>query len=137
MTTCLRCGFTPHVTAASWSFFLELEPPTQNRVASNKGGGRWTYKKLRDDYRWLVRAAKAREGVPDATGRRAVTLTRVYSGRQREFDYGNLVGGLKMVTDSLVRERLLVDDSPKWSEQVYLQRRGPVSGVEVRIEELT
>ncbi len=54
-------------------------------------------------------------------------LTRVYGPRQREFDYGNLVGGsAKGVWDALVQLDVLEDDRPSNISVQYLQRQGDI-----------
>jgi Holliday junction resolvase RusA-like endonuclease len=113
------------------------EPPTQNEIAQNKGGKRFGYKRVREEFTFLVRAAMNKNGVPAATGRRRMVLTRFYTGRGRARDYGNLVGGCKAVVDSLVNVGLLVDDSEQWVDDYYLQRRHEhLSGVEVVLQEV-
>lgn len=52
-------------------------------------------------------------------------LTRVYGPRQRELDYGNLVGGsAKGVWDALVKLQVLEDDRPSNLSVDYRQLRG-------------
>lgn len=50
-------------------------------------------------------------------------LTRLYSGREREFDYGNLVGS-KVIPDALKYHGVIKDDSPKHFHMEYKQRPG-------------
>ena len=49
---------------------------------------------------------------------------RVYTGKSREMDYGNLVGGLKPLGDSLTRNAVIFDDKPSCFKCDYSQRRG-------------
>jgi len=49
-----------------------------------------------------------------------VRIERVGKGT---FDYGNLVGGCKVLIDRLVLRGLLVNDSPEWLTEEYDQRR--------------
>jgi hypothetical protein len=63
-------------------------------------------------------------------------VTRVYSGRERERDYVNLVGGCKAVVDALVLEGLLVDDAPKFVTDEYKQVRGDRSETWFELEDL-
>lgn len=94
------------------------------------------YRSQRGMWKLLVRHAMQEARVPTATKKRTIALTRLYSGREREWDYGNLVGGCKVVLDAMVDAGLLVDDSPKWSEQIYKQERGAESGLRVEVTEL-
>ena len=55
--------------------------------------------------------------------KRHVSITRVMGKGQREFDYGNLVGGCKPIPDVLQELRLIHDDSPKWVTIEYKQRK--------------
>lgn len=50
-------------------------------------------------------------------------LTRVYGGREREFDYGNLVGS-KVIPDALKYHGVIKDDAPKHFHMEYKQRPG-------------
>lgn len=137
MTACPACLYDPAATVtASWSFFLPGPASSQNRL-HGKGGARFVYKKVRDTYERYIRLAIDAHRITQATGKRRVTLTRYYTGRQREFDRSNWVGGAKPVVDSLVRCGLLVDDSSKWVDDYYHQRRHEhLCGVEVVLEEL-
>ena len=60
-----------------------------------------------------------------ATGRRRLTIERYENGQG--LDYGNLVGGMKDLIDEIVRHGLLIDDSPKYCEEVAKQWK-PASG---------
>lgn len=42
----------------------------------------------------------------------------------RQLDYGNLVGGAKLLLDVLVKAKLMRDDSPPWLDDVYVQEVG-------------
>jgi hypothetical protein len=146
--TCPLCLCDPGALIAyRWEFVLPLVAPSQNDVAAgNHGGGRWKYKKLRERFEKAIEAAltpaqiKATERAPMLRGgdnptRRRVTFIRSYTGRQKERDHANLVGGLKLVVDALVNCSVLVDDSPKWFEGHYRQERGAASGLQICVEE--
>jgi hypothetical protein len=45
---------------------------------------------------------------------RARARVTIHSFRYAEADYDGLVGGAKYLVDVMVREKILVDDSPKW-----------------------
>jgi len=79
-------------------------------------------KRFETGIRWQIRANLARlrkEGVePKATGKRSVHLTRIGA---KLLDEDNLAGGGKPIIDALVKEGLLVDDSPQWAELIFSQ----------------
>lgn len=66
--------------------------------------------------------------------RMRISITRLYGGSEREFDYDNLVGGCKGLVDSLTHLRLIRSDSPRWLERDYRQERSSTPGVRVRLE---
>lgn len=137
MTKCARCGFDPDVVVtASWSFTIEMGTASLNAQSTNKGGRRFAYKETRNHWSWWFRERRLALRIPVARRRRRLTLTRLYSGRQRELDRDNLVGGLKMVVDAMVRERLLVDDKNSAAEIHYLQERAASQGLRVLLEEV-
>lgn len=137
MSACVRCGHNPEaVVTARWSKAFDREIKSLNESSTNKGAYRWQYKRDRDAWSWLLRAWHLEARIPIATRLRRVTITRSYTGRQREFDEGNFVGGCKGLVDALVRERLLVDDTRALAEIHYVQVKSTVSATEIVIEEL-
>jgi hypothetical protein len=122
--------------AASWTFVLEHEALSMNARVVNVGAARWRYAKERDAWTWLVRAAKLRHRITPATGRRRITLTRIYARGQRELDPDNLKGGTKSLVDAIKREGLLVDDTREWLELHHAQEPGTERAVRVLLEEL-
>lgn len=94
------------------------------------------YRAERDTWVLLIRNAMQMAKVPPARMRRMVRITRLFAGREREWDYGNLVGGAKPAIDAMVIAGLLVDDSPKWSDQAYHQERGAESGVRLVVTDI-
>lgn len=52
------------------------------------------------------------------------SLTRLYSGREREMDFANLVGGAKPLIDTLTDYQVIVDDAPTYFSCDYSQERG-------------
>lgn len=77
---------------------------SQNVIGGNNGGMRWMYGKERSA--WLAEFQRfvANGSVTLAEGRRVVRITREFSGRKRRMDYGNLVGGAKLIIDAMQRE---------------------------------
>ncbi len=50
---------------------------------------------------------------------------RITSYRKILIDYGNLVGGCKMIPDCLIKLGVLWDDKPQWLKCEYLQFKAP------------
>lgn len=50
-------------------------------------------------------------------------ITRIYGGRSRDFDFGNLVGGAKPVPDALIELGVIADDNPRQFACEYVQRK--------------
>lgn len=137
MTACAKCGYdSDAVVVASWSFFIDRDPPSLNSRVINLGATRWRYAKERDAWGWEFRAVRLMKKIPPAEGLRRVTLTRCYYGRQQERDRDNLAGGMKNCVDAMVLEQLLTSDDPAHAEIHYQQERGSPTGLRVLIEEL-
>jgi hypothetical protein len=137
--TCPLCGGAPLAeVTARWGLFLKMDAPSQNNHVMNAGAGRWRYKRERGVWETYLRIHKVSAGVPDAERRRRVTFERCYSGKQRIADIANIIGGLKLVVDAMVRCGLLVDDGPAHFEGYYKQRKVEAAerGTVITIEEL-
>lgn len=111
---------------------LEISEPTPslNRML----GEHWAKKvEQRRRWRWLVRAAMLQAKffplVPLPRAR--ITITRY--GR-RMCDPDNLIGGTKMLTDSLVREGILANDTPDRLELIVRQEITKIPHTTVLIE---
>ena len=132
---CPKCGFDDTAPILGIvEFFLDKPAASLNDRHVNAGGGRWGYAKERNAWSWLVAAAKLRHHLIEPRNRCRVTLTRVYSGRQRALDTDNLAG-MKPLLDALVRAKLLRGDGPKDAEVHYRQEKRDRRGVAVMIEE--
>ena len=137
VTACAACGFDPDARVlASWTFTIEMPAASLNVRSTNKGGRRFAYKKARDQWHWWFRERRLALRIPVARRRRRVMLTRLYTGRQKELDRDNLIGGLKLVVDALVREELLAGDDSARAEIHYRQVPARSSGLTVLLEEL-
>lgn len=140
MVSCARCGHDPSVqVTSSWQFHIALPVHSGNRHIHNVGGSRWRYAKERNEWQAAIRAERLDLNIPAATGKRRVTFTRFYGGRQREFDDDNLRTGLKMVRDALIREGLICDDNSRSADFGYVQIQTSVEeqrGLLVTLEEL-
>ena len=108
-----------------------------NAHVINAGASRWRYAKERDEWsQWIAVKLRVRGQAGNA---RRVTFERRYAGRQREMDLANMVAGLKSCVDAMVRAGLLVDDSPRWLDDRYEQRRVETEaecGLVITIEEV-
>lgn len=136
MTACPKCGFDADATVlSSWIMLVERDPKSMNDRVVNTGIYHRRYKTDRTAWQWSIRAARLAFKVPKAKGRRRITLTRLYNGRQREWDRDNLIGGMKVIVDALVLEGLLVGDDPASAEIHYAQHPG-LRGLKIQIEEL-
>lgn len=136
--SCPYCGADPDVpVSARWAGFFPLEPPSQNRVAGNKAGGRFVYRRFRDGYEFLFRAWRVREEIPLPARRRRVVITRHFSGQGKRRDRGNLIGGCKPLLDAMILAALIVDDRESDVEDHYKQERvAGEPGVHILLEEL-
>ena len=132
MTACIACL---GLGEPQWTFSLPVAAGSQNKGGFNKGAAMHSYRRARGAWIGYLSVMARHHKIPPATGRRAVRITRQYSGLKRPFDYGNLVGGLKAVVDAMQREiggkakaipgaGLIVDDSEKWFVGIYEQRKG-------------
>jgi hypothetical protein len=137
--TCSLCGGRPYAkVAASWTFRIDRDAPSQNVMGNNRGGGRWAYAKERKAWEAALAGPFKALRIGVAKEKRRVTITRCYSGQQKVRDMGNLVGGLKPAVDAMVLVGMLMVDSPDWCEIYYHQRRVEKAerGTIITIEEL-
>lgn len=163
---CLWCGRDTKPEnvappAPQWTLWVPIVPPSLNDYLQNKGRGSWAYRKVRDEWCLALLTAIAKLGPGRdpcyPSGKRRVVFTRVFCGRERERDYVNLVGGMKLIVDVMGPSRtyeradkkgrkrtqmvpgvkLLLDDTPALLEDVYRQERGELSGLRIEITEVT
>lgn len=135
--SCPKCGHEPDaVVSARWEFTIPRAVKSANAHSVNAGASRWAYAADRNAWsQWF--ALRLHELGPVAVlGKRRVTLTRVYAGRQREMDRANFISGCKPVLDAMVRAGWLRGDKPADVEDSYLQERGVTAGLRVLVEEL-
>ncbi len=107
----------------TWTFVISRRAPSLNEHVQNAGPSRWKYKKEREIWCLEFRKVRIELAIPKATAKRRLVVHRAYCGREKERDYVNLVGGMKVIVDALVLEGLLVDDAPKHLDDEYLQER--------------
>lgn len=62
-------------------------------------------------------------------------ICRLYAGRHRELDYGNLVGGCKPIPDALIKIGAIPDDTPRHFECAYTQTRSERDAVIITLFE--
>lgn len=89
---------------------LEIDEatPSLNRML----GRHWSHRsRLRDRWAWLVRRARLRAHIPAEAPFARARLTFERTGG-RICDAENALAGTKYVTDQLVREGLIANDSP-------------------------
>lgn len=63
-----------------------------------------------------------------------VTITRIYGRKKRAYDRINFASGCKPILDMLKRQNYIHDDSPKWIDDQYEQRKGLVEGTVIKLE---
>lgn len=134
---CPKCGHDPDAEVGGrWTLTLDEALTSANLRVVNASGSRWRYAKERDAWQWLVKAARVNQRVATArpSGKRRVTIERVYAGRCRELDRDNV--HVKPLVDALVREQIVHDDGPAWLELHVTQRRGDRNQTVVTVEEL-
>lgn len=141
MTACVKCGFNAAAqVTASWTFEIARTVESMNGRVHNVGRSRWEYAKQRDGWTRDMLTIRRVHGIPIPDCKRRVTLTRMYSGRRRELDADNLIGGLKSAVDAMVHAGLLIGDRPGDAEIHYAQERmkvgSMVSGLRVLLEDI-
>jgi len=134
MTACPACAFDPEATvSARWEFRIGRDLHTTNRHVVNGRHG-WAYRRARAGWHSDMYASRLIHAVAVATGKRRVTITRLYSGRQREMDLGNI--DVKACVDAMKLAGLIVDDRPAVYEGHVKQERGADRGTRIVIEEI-
>lgn len=84
-------------------------PPSNNKFIGNSHS-HWLYKKPKEEWHWMIRAALTRTAdKPKAPIKRATVTLRYFFKDRRRRDPDNYSG--KFILDALVREGVLVDDS--------------------------
>lgn len=137
MTACLACGQQLLVaTLPLWTFTIDHKVESANSRTVNAGTARWSYSKARDTWQTLFEHAMRLHRVTRAPDKRRLVLTRCYTSKQREWDYDNLVGGMKCVLDAMVKAGLLLDDNSRFVEGEYKQERTGRSGLRVDVWEV-
>ena len=117
-----------------FEFRIYRKALSQNRARPNHGAMRFGYKTERR--RWIASLSQLVQVgfVAPAEGPRVVRITREYG--KREYDYGNLVGGLKSAIDAMQKvikgggktlqaSGMIVDDAPKYFTPLFEQRKSP------------
>lgn len=117
-----------------FEFRIYRKALSQNRARPNHGRARFGYKTERR--RWIASLSQLVQVgfVAAADGPRVVRITREYGKGKREYDYGNLVGGLKSAIDAMQKvikgggktlqaSGMIIDDAPKWFTPIFEQRK--------------
>lgn len=114
-----------------FQFTVERATLSENKFKGRQG--HWAYQA--DKKEWALLVSIYARDIPPATGKRKLTIERY---GHRILDTGNFVGGCKSLVDAIKRHHevyaldgkggkikvgngLLVDDSPKWVEDIYIQ----------------
>jgi hypothetical protein len=101
---------------------IEMRKPVQsaNAFINRQGhGGSHAYRKDRDEWAMLIRAALR----PRLQPPKFKVTCELHSYRSRELDHANLVGGAKGLIDCLVRQGHLYDDRPAYFDCTYHQHK--------------
>lgn len=119
---------------ARFEFRIYRKALSQNRARPNHGKARFGYKKKRKE--WIASLSQLVQVgfVSPAAGPRVVRITREYGKGKREYDYGNLVGGMKSTIDAmqkvisgggktLTASGMILDDAPKYFTPLFEQRK--------------
>jgi len=115
---------------------ITLSIPEASPSMNEMKGKHWShYHGMRRHWSMLVLVAKTEAHVPfrDPFDKAVVRILR--EGR-RLLDFDNLVGGTKVLTDSLREQRLIVDDSPAHLTITVSQRLVPRNGYPRTIVEI-
>jgi hypothetical protein len=100
---------------------------------ANKVSARYLYKKERDE---LQKEVSKQIGEYKSSDRKALKITRFWGSRKRSFDEANLIGGFKILIDSLVRSGFLVDDNVEYFKGYYFQEKSKSGTAYITIEVL-
>lgn len=119
-----------------FEFRIYRKALSQNRARPNHGKMRFGYKTARRQ--WIKSLAQLVQVgfVTPAVGPRIVRVTREYGKGKRQYDYSNLVGGMKSTIDAMQREikgggktlaasGMILDDAPKYFTPLFEQRKSP------------
>jgi len=122
----------------TWEFVIPRAISSANARIVNSGKTRWAYSKSRNAWADDLRRAMQIHRIPDASGKRKITITRLMGHGQRAFDDDDFVGGAKLVRDAMQRPRkvqrmsgvllvkgasLIMTDGASDAEFVYEQAR--------------
>lgn len=136
MAACTRCEYDSAAPVLrSWEWEIGLELASLNAHQQNDSRG-WAYRKSRDTWTALMRSAAVAAAMPVPTEKRRVLFTRLYSGREREWDDDNLIGGAKLARDAMERAGIILSDARRWAQFSYAQEKGARRGLRVLVEEV-
>ena len=118
----------------TWTVTIPMAIPSGNEIKRalyhrNRG----YYKRIRSDFGLLLRGLS--KHIPQATGPRQVTITRLIPKRGKSYDHDNFVAGAKPLMDELVASGLLIGDAPGQVAVTYQQEKGEKVGTVVALED--
>lgn len=114
---CAMCGYNDDaVVLNTWAFYVPQNIPTQNDITKVN---RFEYKRTRDIWHKYLLGIKMGARIPDAYGKRRVTVYRAMGYRRAAYERSNFIGGCKPVIDAMVKVAMLIDDSAEHMEDHY------------------
>lgn len=128
----------------TWTVRLPIQALSENDIVSRCGDSSGTarrkwrlYTRVRDQCIIALRAWRHHDSIPHAEVQREACVVRLYGKGQRDYDYGNLSGGMKPVLDAMEATGLIVDDSPRWLRDTYDQHRDRERpGIEITLRDV-
>jgi len=134
---CGKCKYDPTLAIlGSWMLELPMEAKSKNDLKDNSrfGHGGRKYRAFRDKCERLMLPLVRSIPTCGDTEKRRVFFTRLYCGRSRDYDDDNLIAGFKPVRDCLKTLNMIHDDSPRWLEAHYDQKKAEYAGMVITIE---
>jgi hypothetical protein len=136
---CKACGYDDDLAVAkSWSGLISRAAKSGNAIGSSGRGAKgWKYKNERKAYaRVLIVWTPC--APTKAEKKRRVYITRYWGKGKRAYDIDNLAWGLKPLMDEIKANGWIKEDSPKWVERIYMQKKSETDKdyIQIVIEEL-
>lgn len=124
--------------AMTWILLIPRAIPSANAhvINGNHKATASKYRAFRNVWARDLATLKMAHRIPTATGKRMVTVERLWGAGQRAYDYDNLVAGAKPLVDAMKPSKvyrarvvsgaaLIIDDSPAHVTVTYTQERAP------------
>lgn len=131
-----KAMFLAPVKAPGWRIRWDEVSVSQN-VLMRKYANHHAYARLVATWEKIFSAAMREGGIPKATGRRRLTITRYVRDGKYLLDRVNLAGGFKPYLDAAVRAGgLILDDREGDLDDHYKQAIDPDERVEILVEDI-